>query len=325
MTSACSKVATSSSTTALALEDRFAEVINVRDYGATGIGGPKDDAAIRAAIAASSKGAVYFPPGTYVINSPLKITKPVVLTGAGNNSVIKAVDCNGAWPHTLDDTFPLISIRPDTASFSGVTVENLSLDGNCASRSYAGSQFNAGVEVAAFGKWIPRNVRLRQLSIRDVAGDGITVRGDPTTSTHLVVPSDIFIEDNLVERWHKDRQGIAVVAGSRLSITNNRLILGIPSSGVCPAKTSEETDPSNSNFGIDLETNREDTGAFITHVQISGNVIHNCNGGINIANSNYPKNAISNVSTNDNSAASYAGRPLKPMQVTGKGVSGSFN
>jgi hypothetical protein len=167
----------------------------------------------------------------------------------------------------------------------------------------------------------PRNVTLRELHIKDVGGDGITVRGDPSTTTHSTVPSEIYVSDNFIERWHKNRQGIAVIAGSRIGISRNHVVLGIPSSGVCPAATTSATDPTDGNFGIDLETTGGDIGDFIAQIQVTDNIIHDCNGGVNISNSGYPNNAISNVSVHDNTTVSYSGLPLKPLQVTGTGVS----
>jgi hypothetical protein len=315
------KVTATGSTTLRALKDRFSDVVNVKDFGAAGNGVTNDQPAISAAIAAAA-GTVFFPPGIYVIYTPLRIAKSAVLVGSGSGSVIKAVDCNGQWPHTGNDDYPLISIRPNGASFSDVTVTRLTLDGSCANRSYGGWEFNPGVEVAAFGVWSAQNVWLRELHIKDVAGDGITVRGDPTTHSHGTVPSEIFIEDNFIERWHQDRQGVAVIAGNRVNVTNNHLVLGIPSSGICPAPMSSTTDPTNGSFGIDVETNATDTGEFIAQVQISGNVIHHCNGGINIANQNYPNNAISGLVVHDNTIAAYSGLPQKPLQVNGTGISG---
>jgi len=314
------EVAAKGSTTANKPKTRLVEVVSVKDFGAIGDGNTDDHRAITAAMAAAT-GSVFFPPGTYLISTPLKISKPIVLTGSGSGSVIKAVDCNSRWPHEGDGA-PLISIRPSGASFSNVIVEKLTLDGSCASRSYGTWEWNAGIEVAAFRSWSPRNVRLRELHIKDVGGDGITVRGDPTTTAHSASPDSIHIEDNFIERWHQNRQGVAVIAGRRVRIANNHLVLGIPSSGTCPATTSNTTDPSSANFGIDLETNHEDTGDVITQIQISDNIIHNCNGGINIANQNYPHNAVSNVAVHDNTTMAYGGRPLKPLQVNGPGVTG---
>lgn len=52
------------------LPDRFADVINVRDFGAKGDGAADDTAAIQAAENAIPSGSVlFFPPGVYMVNS----------------------------------------------------------------------------------------------------------------------------------------------------------------------------------------------------------------------------------------------------------------
>jgi hypothetical protein len=72
------------STTARSLANRFADVVNVRDFGAVGNGsffGPPpidwvdDTAAIQAAIAASNGAGIYIPRGVYKITQTLQITE----------------------------------------------------------------------------------------------------------------------------------------------------------------------------------------------------------------------------------------------------------
>ena len=53
-------------------------------YGAVGNGATDDTAAIASALtAASSGGIVYFPPGVYLVSSPLQITSGITIQGAG--------------------------------------------------------------------------------------------------------------------------------------------------------------------------------------------------------------------------------------------------
>jgi hypothetical protein len=78
-------VTASGSTTQRQLNDRFADVVNVKDYGAMADGVTDDRAAIAAAIAVASAsgGRVYFPPGTYLVGSAFTIPSSVILQGAG--------------------------------------------------------------------------------------------------------------------------------------------------------------------------------------------------------------------------------------------------
>ena len=297
------------------LEASAADSVSVKDFGAVGDGIRDDTEAIQNAIK-DANGSVFFPKGTYRISDTLVIEKPVAISSTiDGGTVILGSQC-GTWGEHPNDHSPLIRIRPAAGpkakSFAGVTVQNLTLDGGCTIRTYRW-EFSAGIEVQARGLFAPRNVHLLRLHIRDVSGDGITVRGTPEGKTSRALPSEIFIEENTIERWHANRQGIAVVAGRHVIIANNQIVLGIPASGVCPPPKSP--DPTDANFGIDLESNPGTYGEFVSQIQISGNLIHNCNGGINIANQHYPNNAISNISVHGNTIQAYGRLPLKPIRI----------
>lgn len=68
-------VTATDSSTARTLADRFAEVFNVKDFGATGDGTTDDYAAIAAAIAAlpTRGGIVFFPPGVYAHSQVIQV------------------------------------------------------------------------------------------------------------------------------------------------------------------------------------------------------------------------------------------------------------
>ena len=72
-------------TTARTLEARFAERLNVKDFGAVGDGTTNDASAIQAAIDAlpATGGTVFFPPGNYKINSTITL-------GNGTSSAISS-------------------------------------------------------------------------------------------------------------------------------------------------------------------------------------------------------------------------------------------
>lgn len=68
------------STTARTLANRFADVVNVKDFGAIGNGVADDTAAIQAALN-SGKAIVFLPEGNYKITAPLVISENVTLEG----------------------------------------------------------------------------------------------------------------------------------------------------------------------------------------------------------------------------------------------------
>jgi hypothetical protein len=75
------------STTARSLANRFADVVNVKDFGAVGDGVADDTAAIQAAInkiASIGSGTIVFPHGTFLVTSGFLITTPVTFVGDGN-------------------------------------------------------------------------------------------------------------------------------------------------------------------------------------------------------------------------------------------------
>lgn len=90
------------STTARSLADRFGEVFNVKDYGATGDGVTDDRAAFAAALtaAAAASGVVVIPSGTYAIGDRLTIPSNVRIVGAGIDKTVLLLTNNlsgGSW------------------------------------------------------------------------------------------------------------------------------------------------------------------------------------------------------------------------------------
>jgi len=69
------------------LANRFADVVNVKDFGAVGNGVADDTAAIQAAInhvASIGSGTIVFPHGTFLVTSGFLITTPIKFVGDGN-------------------------------------------------------------------------------------------------------------------------------------------------------------------------------------------------------------------------------------------------
>lgn len=86
-------VTATGSTTARPLADRFAEVFNVKDYGATGNGSTNDTTALQAAATAcrlAGGGIVDLPPGTYIVDQAVLLGSNTIVRGCGAASIIKA-------------------------------------------------------------------------------------------------------------------------------------------------------------------------------------------------------------------------------------------
>lgn len=81
-----STVIASGSTTARPLKDRFADVVNVKDFGAKGDGVTDDTAALKAAmlhVSLLGGGELQVPEGVYIISDTLIVPDNVVLIGRG--------------------------------------------------------------------------------------------------------------------------------------------------------------------------------------------------------------------------------------------------
>lgn len=114
-------VISSGTTTPRRLEDRFADIANVKDFGAKGDGISDDTAAIQAAIDAS--GSVFFPIGTYAFTNIVIGKQGVRLIGASKYWT-KLLHTGSGVAISLGD------ITKDNAQASRTTIENLWLYGN---------------------------------------------------------------------------------------------------------------------------------------------------------------------------------------------------
>jgi hypothetical protein len=134
-TSKLAPVTATGSTTARSLPNRFADVVNVKDFGAIGNGVADDTAAIQAAVNSTSPfGEVFFPEGTYKISSTITLPSSsglsgITLRGIGWGSVIKPTSAVSIAIRVLGDV---------------VFISNLQFDGISTS-SAAGIQFEGGL------------------------------------------------------------------------------------------------------------------------------------------------------------------------------------
>jgi len=130
-------------------------VYNVKDapYNAAGNGVADDTSAIQSAInaAASAKGVVYLPDGTYKITALLRLPVTGNLTLLGNSppstTIKKTTNTNGTTPNrtapnrtpTITDLYTVDSIlaidHPDNGWGDNVRIENMTLEGGAGSRN----------------------------------------------------------------------------------------------------------------------------------------------------------------------------------------------
>ena len=160
--SSASAVATNA-TTLRSLANYFADIINVKDFGAQGNGSTDDTTAIQAAITAIGNGTLFFPAGTYIISSALTIpaqTSPL-LQGAGMSATRIVQTSSSAsgiiFGNTTSQTMPL-----------GGGVRDMTIDGSTTPISSYSSGVGVTVECANDG------FSLNNLLIRGW-GNGITI------------------------------------------------------------------------------------------------------------------------------------------------------
>ncbi|MFT3912896.1 MAG: glycosyl hydrolase family 28-related protein [Anaeromyxobacteraceae bacterium] len=120
-----------------ALADRFAEQVNVRDFGAIGDGVADDTGAFQAAYAAvrGNGGTIVVPRGTYRMNLLVDADR-VRIEGAGSGNVDSGLAATSLRPG--DPTVPVLQVGGGLVRRQGITIRDLALVGTGAGGSSDG-------------------------------------------------------------------------------------------------------------------------------------------------------------------------------------------
>lgn len=107
------------------------EATSVKSHGAVGDGVTDDYAAITAAITASPYGGiVFFPPGTYMVSSTIKLLKGRTYMGAGREGTsVKAMAATNLDAVMASETW-LSVVGGSPTSDNPISIRNLKIDGN---------------------------------------------------------------------------------------------------------------------------------------------------------------------------------------------------
>jgi hypothetical protein len=158
---------TSVTATANAAVPKDAQVVNVKDHGATGGGVVDDTAAINTSIGLlSAGGVVYLPPGSYLLNTSTVVTLPanVTLRGAG----------------------PGASLIVIGASFSGAQAINVTgINAGLEDLTIKGASSTTTSNPVSFGvaSVNNQNFKVTNCAFRFINGYAIKAWGDTTTTT----------------------------------------------------------------------------------------------------------------------------------------------
>lgn len=171
--------------------------INVKDFGAVGDGLANDTAAVAAAVAASTRGLLYFPAGTYLIDSTLELTDSISLLGDGAGTADS--------PSTAQTTIKFAGITGAIVSYSqvkGIKVDGIRFDGD---------------GKATIGIYADR---LRNSAIKRLGVSGCTTAGIVVTTEGTVAHDNSMF--NVVREVHVSGCPIGIhLAGDTANLCNS--------------------------------------------------------------------------------------------------------
>ncbi len=200
-----SKITATGSPTERSLAERFAEVVNVKDYGAIGDGVADDKVAFQAAFDAGSP--VHMPSGTYKISGVLNLPADLTLIGAGRfETTINFTDAGTAT----------IFLRTGVSN-GDYHFEGFRLNGNGASKSGGD-----GIDIS----------RCQSLVVRDVWfskiwGNHVIVQDDGASPPTDYGAEEVSITDSLFDTNYDTSSAphmILIDSGKHVKIINNTIL-----------------------------------------------------------------------------------------------------
>jgi hypothetical protein len=128
------------------INQKLAESVSVKDFGAKGDGTTDDTNAIQNALNSSTLGTIFFPSGTYIISSPINVPVSVSIVGeSAVGTIIKMA--NGANIAAILQTknFATLTGTTSTGGTFRSYIGGITIDGNKANNT-------AGVGIRLYGK-----------------------------------------------------------------------------------------------------------------------------------------------------------------------------
>lgn len=233
------------STTNRNLEDRFADVVNVKDFGAIGNGIVDDTAAIQAAInTVTPWGTLFFPEGIYKISSTITFPQSsglngIKVLGIGNGTVIKPEASVSTVFNCLGDFVTFDSIQIDgalTISATAIVFNGDNNNNNVTVRNCFFGSLNKGIEIRT-DSWSVYSCRFTNVNVSiDCANwamngscyDNYTLGGitsvllrTDTTALSPQQPEGVRIFSNTFLNTAAGAKAIDIRSGLELQIFNN--------------------------------------------------------------------------------------------------------
>ncbi|MGI8623129.1 MAG: glycosyl hydrolase family 28-related protein [Solirubrobacteraceae bacterium] len=163
--------------------------INVKDspYNAAGNGITDDKTAIQAALndVPTSGGAVYFPPGDYLVGGPLAPKSRTLMSGSHIPRWQGLVNPESACKIRMSGSFTGTGLIVPAGSAVAVKLRNLALVGNNVGSGRHGLRMPDASAAAGEGSW-----ELEDVTIAGFSGDGIYGR------VHIAILTNCFIHNN---------------------------------------------------------------------------------------------------------------------------------
>jgi hypothetical protein len=153
------------------IDEKLAEVLSVKDFGAIGDGTADDTVSIQATINAgvSKNKAVYFPNGSYIISATLNLPNNITLIGETQRKINDGANTYGVIIKTAGNITMMqtTAVLPDFTY--GIRIENISFWGN----NTNGSALVIGQDIATH---LSFGITLRNIDIQYI-GNGIQIIG----------------------------------------------------------------------------------------------------------------------------------------------------
>jgi Pectate lyase superfamily protein len=199
-----------------------ANILNVRDHGATGGGTADDTAAVVAAFStacASGGGTIYVPAGTYIINpavAAIPICSNLVVTGSGT---LKVKPDAGNYRH-------IFAATPLTAAVNNLTFTGITVDQNAARNTTARIEVgDLRTQQLVWEIQAGENLHFENMELHLSGVDPLDVNG-PTVSDVYVAHNYIVFEKRPAQPEF-DNSSI-YIDGENFHVTDNTFVSSAP-------------------------------------------------------------------------------------------------